>query len=540
MRRAGAAIRRQVSSLRRTLSRTIGLVPGVRAFLGERISAQRAEAEIRTALERRDAHFLQVVRTGVFEAPRSPYRALFRWAGCEFGDLEAGVHRDGLDRTLERLAAAGVYFTADEFKGKKPVVRGVHATRVAPDDFLPQGSRSAFDIVSSGTMNRPVRSYITFAWLAQRALSMAVAFAAHDLHDRAHAIFDGILPAGGGVNNVLIYGRIGVPVARWFARHEASDVWLKRRYYVLMTRAIVAACNRYGPGVSGPDFTKISELQTIVRWIESTLQSGRRCCLATAASNAARIARAAAGMGVSLAGTKFIATGEPLTDAKRDVIERVGATALSRYAYGGGVNIGLGCADPLETDDVHVNEYLLALIAHPEPVSQTGAPIHPLLCTTLHPSAPRLLINVESGDYGVLVRRQCGCALGRAGLTLHVHHIRSYEKFTSEGMNYYQWDLYHLLEHVLPSAFGGGPGDYQFVEVEDPDGQTRLDLRVAPSVGPVDEPRLLDLVHKELGRGSGGHRFMGGVWKRAGTIRVRREPPYSSPRGKTLPLHIPH
>ncbi len=523
----------------RAVKRTASLVPGIRAFLSDRVTVARAESEIRAAVGRREEHFLQVVRTGVFDAPRSPYRPLFKWAGCEFADLEAGVKRDGLESTLEQLARNGVYLTSEEFKGKKPIVRGEHTMRVSPEDFLGLRPPSAIAIASTGTMNQPIRSFVTLGWLAQRALAMAVAFSAHDVLNHAHALYDGILPSGGGVNNMLIYGRIGVPVARWFARTVSADRWLKRRYYYLMTQAIVAASNRYGPGASPPEFIDVEDLQSIVRWIIDMHHGGRGCCIATAASNAARIARVAAEMDLRLVGTTFIATGEPLTDAKRRVIEAVGATTFSRYAYGGGVNVGLGCADPRETDDVHVNEHLLALIPRPTPISPVGTPIYPLLCTTLHHSAPRLLINAESGDYGVLVRRECHCALGRAGLTLHIHHIRSFEKFTSEGMNYSHWDLYRLMEDVLPSEFGGGPGDYQLVEEEDARGQTQLTLRVAPALGRLDEERLLARLHQELARESRGHRFMDAVWQQAGTLRIRREAPHASPRGKIVPLHIP-
>jgi hypothetical protein len=523
------------------VTRSTGLFAGIRAFLADRMSLAQAEADIVEGLALREEHFLHVVRAGVFDSPHSPYRALFRWAGCEYADLEAAVRRGGVDRTLERLAQNGVYVTADEFKGKKPIVRGNRSLSVTPEDFLPRGVRTAITIASSGTMNRPVRSHVTFEWLAQYVPTTALAFSAHDLFDRAHAIFDAIMPAGGGMNSILIYGRLGIPVARWFARRESpAETWLARQYYYLMTQAVIATCNRNGPGAARPAFTAVSEVRTVMDWLSETLRAGRRCCVAATASNAARIARLAAESGVNLQGTKFIATGEPLTDAKRAAIERVGASVLTRYAYGGATPIGYGCADPIATDDVHVSEHILALIQGPRLISDTGPPIHPVMCTTLHPAAPRLLINVESGDYATMARRRCGCALGRAGLTLHVHRIRSFEKFTSEGMNYYHWDMYDLLENILPSLFGGGPGDYQFVEEEEPGGQTRLILRLAPSIGPVDEGGLVARVHEHLSQASAGNRYMDDVWKSAGTITVRRERPYASPRGKVLPLHITH
>jgi hypothetical protein len=145
---------------------------------------------------------------------------------------------------------------------------------------------------------------------------------------------------------------------------------------------------------------------------------------------------------------------------------------------------------------------------------------------------------VENGDYGVLEQRDCGCALGKTGLTLHARHIRSYEKFTSEGMNYFYGDLYECFEKTLPAEFGGGPGDYQLVEEEDENEQTRLTLRVHPQVGAIDEQKVLHRLRDELARGSWANEFRTRVWERAGTLRVRREAPYASSRGKILPLRI--
>ena len=64
----------------------------------------------------------------------------------------------------------------------------------------------------------------------------------------------------------------------------------------------------------------------------------RGCCITTAVSNAARIARGARRLGISLERTKFIVSGEPFTHSKREAIKAVGATGIPRYAYGGSVN----------------------------------------------------------------------------------------------------------------------------------------------------------------------------------------------------------
>jgi hypothetical protein len=231
-------------------------------------------------------------------------------------------------------------------------------------------------------------------------------------------------------------------------------------------------------------------------------------------------------------------TGEPLTDTKREVIESAGARAIPRYAYGGSINISYGCANPVHTDESHVNQHLLALIASPHRVANAGPGVHPLLCTTINPRFPRVLLNVASGDYGNLSQRDCGCLLEKTGLSLHLHHIRSFEKFTSEGMNFFYGDLYELFERTLPCEFGGGPGDYQLMEEEDETGQTRLTLVVHPQVEVLDERKILARLRAELSQRSRGDRFMTDVWAKSGTFKLKREVPYASPRGKVLPLHM--
>jgi hypothetical protein len=137
-----------------------------------------------------------------------------------------------------------------------------------------------------------------------------------------------------------------------------------------------------------------------------------------------------------------------------------------------------------------------------------------------------------------MIRRDCGCALEKAGLPLHLHSIRSFEKFTSEGMNFFYGDLYELFEKTFPCEFGGGPGDYQLMEEEDDKGQTRLTLVVDPEVGALDEKMLLEKLRTAFSNGSRSNRFMTEVWESAGTFRILRQKPHASPRGKILPLHI--
>jgi hypothetical protein len=200
--------------------------------------------------------------------------------------------------------------------------------------------------------------------------------------------------------------------------------------------------------------------------------------------------------------------------------------------------VGYGCGRPARTDEMHVSRHMLAMIEHARPVAEDAVDIRPLLVTSINPLTVRFFLNVENGDYATLTRRDCGCALEKAGFDLHIHRIRSYEKFTSEGVNYLHYDLFELFEKTLPSEFGGGPGDYQLVEEEDDNGQTRLTLLVHPQVGAVGEERLLARLKEILAQGQHSNRLTIKLWQDAGTFRVERRIPYASRRGKIVPLHI--
>ena len=94
------------------------------SFLRRSVSAEDARAILRDRLQRRETDFLALVKHAVFEDRGSPYRRLLGWAGCEYGDIERLVRQRGVEGALSVLFQAGVYLTADELKGRRPVVRG--------------------------------------------------------------------------------------------------------------------------------------------------------------------------------------------------------------------------------------------------------------------------------------------------------------------------------------------------------------------------------------------------------------------------------
>jgi hypothetical protein len=518
------------------VKRTIAFAAALPKFFRERVAPSEAKEQIKILFDTRAERFCEMVRALIYDRPDSPYRKLLHHAGCQFSDLQSHVQRHGLEETLAKLAGEGVYLTSDEFKGKIDVVRGGSSFRVSPKDFERPDLSTGFPIESSGTRNAPTPTFSPLEWRALQTLGTAVFYEAHDLFSSVHAVYEPVI--AGRMLYILINGKLGIPTDRWFALNVAVHGAVEDRYHYLNARLVAKMGNWFGSGIATPEYLDPGDVQPILAWVSEKRRERRQCCLVTVVSNAARIARAARAAGVSLDGLTFHASGEPLTQFKREFVEKTGARIALHYGPGGGNGTSLGCGNYRFIDEVHVPQTMFTFVEHPRPLDCGGPSIHPLMLTTLHASAPRFLLNVQNGDYATMVRRDCGCPLEKVGFTQHLHTIRSFEKFTSEGVNYFSTDVFALIENTIPSEFGGGPGDYQLVEEEDNVGQTRLTLLVHPGVGEVDEEKLLSRLHQALAQGSRNNRFMTGIWRNAGTFRIRRQPPYASARGKILPLQI--
>ena len=201
--------------------------------------------------------------------------------------------------------------------------------------------------------------------------------------------------------------------------------------------------------------------------------------------------------------------------------------------------IGFGCAgQTVAPDDIHLLKDLHAVIQYQRETPFTGVPVDAFLFTSLLSKAPKMLLNVESGDYGVIEARQCGCKVGELGLTDHLYNMRSFDKLTGEGMSFVGTDLLRIIEEVLPAKFGGSSIDYQMVEEEDKKGHTWLSIFVSPEVGEIDEAELVQTVVSELSKGKDTQRMMAEIWSQADMLRVKRMRPLVTAVSKLLPLHI--
>ena len=143
---------------------------------------------------------------------------LFENAGCKLEDLQDLVCAEGLEAALGRLAAEGVYLSTEEFKGKRPVVRGSSTFEIRQKDLQPGRLAWGLQTESSGSSNRPSRSLSSLGWLGRESITTCLFLAAHGLEDHAHAAVDVIAPGAAGVLFLLMAAKTGIRPERWFCR----------------------------------------------------------------------------------------------------------------------------------------------------------------------------------------------------------------------------------------------------------------------------------------------------------------------------------
>jgi hypothetical protein len=509
----------------------------LRGFLKTPISADQALQTVRSRMAARPELLLGMVRSCIYGNPRSPYLALLRVAGCEYGDFESLVRNEGVEGALHTLAARGVYVTIDELKAQSEIRRGSTVFAVREEDFA-NPVRAGHLAARTGASRSPGSPlFYDFDYLADMwALHKHLYLRAWGAADLPSAIWLPIMPGSGPVS-LLISAKMGHLPERWFSPVERRG--FKPSFaHRFGTRAIVEAGRLFGTPLPRPEYVGFDEAARIAAWMREAIGRSGGCTLITYASAAVRACQAAVHEGWDLSGAILQVTGEPFTDAKRAEIEASGTAARPLYAFMEAGTVAAGCLNPASVDDCHLFADAFAVVPLARDVPRLGMSVDAFLFTSLLDTSPKILLNAENGDFGLIESRACGCPFEADGFATHLRQIRSFEKLTGEGMSFLGTDVIRIVEEALPARFGGSSTSYQFVEEEDASGFTRMTLRVSPSVGPVDESAAIACVREALARGGSGRRMMAEVWEKAGTLRVLRAEPIPTQRGKILPLHI--
>lgn len=510
---------------------------GLPRFLEEPLSAERCLDGIRERLNAREDNLLSIFERGIYAQPRSPFRALLLHAGVELGDVRGLLGSDGVEGTLARLYDEGVYVTFEEFKGLSRIERPGLSLAVTPTDFDNPLYLPAYSAANSGSSGTTRRVRLDFDALALNAAYDSVIIDLFQVRERPFAIWLPVPPSLIGLGNILRSAKLGRTVERWFSQNPLDPRVGSLKDYAL-TKYTIHACRRRGVAFPAPEYVPLAEAHVVAEWLAGKVAAGTPAFLAAGPPSAGvRVCLAARERGLDIAGTVFRFTGEPYTAGKARVVAEAGCRATSVYSATELNMMGMGCAHPEEPDEVHFAADRLALIQRERSVGSNGARVGALLFTTLHPSCPKLTLNVEVDDYAVLTKRNCGCPAEKLGFDQHLHTIRSHAKLTSAGTTFLGAELHTLVEQILPARFGGAATDYQLVEGEE-DGLPTVAIVVSPRVGEVDESAVVAAVLEGVRAGAAYHRMMAGFWRDGDTLRVERREPHSTQSAKILPLHL--
>lgn len=338
-----------------------------------------------------------------------------------------------------------------------------------------------------------------------------------------------------GLGSLLTRTLYGDLPEKWFTplrRGEARPAL----EYRLANRVILDLLRLRGITVPPLEPVGLDEAHTVARWAAYRLRETGTVVLRGAVSRAVRVCLAAQEEGLDLTGLRIYGGGEPPTPAKVAQMTAVGAHFVPAYHFTEVGAVALGCAAPCDENDLHLLRDHLALIQHPREIPGFDRFVDTFHFTTLRSTAPKILLNVESDDFGVVEERTCGCRWEELGFTQHVRGIASFGKLTGEGMTLVGSDMVRILEEVLPRTFGGSSLDYQLLEEEDRQGLTRMSLLVHPRLSIDDEEEISRTVLRSIESDGGFAGLAGAIWAQGGTLQVRREEPRLTSRGKFFPL----
>jgi hypothetical protein len=443
---------------------------------------------LRHQMENRERHFLDLARKIVFASPRHPYYEMFRLAGCTERDLANEVARHGLEAALAKLLDAGVYLTHDEFKGRKPVVRGGKEIPSTPAAFLNPLVRGYIETRSGGSRGPGVSARQSTDLSVYRTVYSQLEMREFALAGRALALVRPVLPSALGIQNSLSANLAGQRTHKWFApQNRLRESW----HYRAMTDALVWFGRALGVPLPLPESLPHNDFSPVARWLADEKRRGRLGLVYSYISAAVRVAAAAREAGLDISGTVFLSGGEALTDAKRATVEAAGCEIVSRYFINEIGRIGSACRQMRSGNRVHVFRDGVAVVGRKRRAPLSDVEVDSLLFTTLLPLTTRFLINAEMDDAGVIEPADCSCEFSAHGMTTTVRDLYSYGKLTGQGVTLMGSDALRVLEVALPARFGGGAGDYQLVEI-DAAGQTELVLRVSPRVGSVSTGAVHD------------------------------------------------
>ena len=297
---------------------------GLHGFLRQPIDLNDARLQIKRQLDARADTFLRILQRGIYEQPASPYLRLLRWARIEFDEIAQMARRQGVEHALEHLHASGVYVTLDEFKGRKPIVRGSDLSfAIEPKDFDNPLRSKHYEVTSGGSRSAGTRIVVDLDLLAYEAAYHLIYQSAFGVVGRPMAIWRPLPPGSAGMKNSLYQLKTGQRLRQWFHQNRRS---IDRRSvkYAAFAAATVYGSRMMGRALPVPIFVPPDRALVIARWLAEMKRRGTPALLDCSCSSAVRACLAATRHRLDIADTFFRVGGEPFTPAKARAIAAAG------------------------------------------------------------------------------------------------------------------------------------------------------------------------------------------------------------------------
>ncbi len=504
-------------------------VRGLRGLVRHPVGPDEARALVTREVAERPARFLHSLDRLVWPFPASPTRRLLEAAGLEAGDVRTLVDDLGLTGALGALRDAGVYVSYEEHQGEADVQRGSTRFRISPRDFFNPVTKADYLATTGGSRSAGTPVEVSFAWQRRQGAQRAIQHQLTGLGDRPLAIWLPVFPSAAGFGAVMKNAAGGNVPARWFSQ-TGGDLAGVTRHKRLANRSLPAVNRLARTGFPDPEHLPTADPEPVVRWLRAMVDEHGAAGITGYASSITAAARWATDHGVDLTGVVTYPSSEPVTPGKLAAMRAAGMAPNPTYAFMPEGTMAIAC-DACADEEYHLWDHELAVVTRVR--SRGDGTEVPAFCwTSLAIEAPRVMVNVENDDYGVLREDvDCSCPLAPLGLRTRLQDIRGISKVVAAGVSLEGDTFDRVAEVLLPERIGGGPGDFQFIE-EHGDARTRIVLRVHPRVGEVDEGAALALVRDVVTTDEYGV-LADSVWG-PGSMRVRRAPPRVTKAGKTL------
>lgn len=514
-----------------TARRGVGIARGLRWLAHNPVTLDEARRVIAEEAATRGRRFLDHLDELVWPHPRGPIARLAAHAGIEPGDVRAMVAEAGLTGALEAMRDAGVYVSYEEYQGRVEAVRGSARFSFEPADFFNPVTPADYLATTGGSATgkgTPVE--LSFAWQRRQGRQRPIQHEMAGVRGRPAAVWLPVFPSAAGFGAVMKNMAGGNAPERWFSQipTDLKGISADKR---IANRFLPALGAMTRTGLPAPEHVPTCDPEPVVDWLRDALGRADGALLVGYASSLTAAARWATDHGIDLTGVVANPASEPVTAGKLAVLAAAGVRAYSMYAFVPEGTVGIRC-EHCGPEEYHVWDQDVAVITRRRPRGD-GTDVDAFCWTSLASEAPRVLVNVENDDYGTVRHGvACDCDLGRLGLTTRVGDIRGISKVVTAGVTLEGEVLDRLAEIDLPARLGGGPGDFQFSEIDE-DGHSVLVLRAHPRLGDIEPSDARAAIREALAESDNGL-LAESVWSLRHGLRLERVAPVATAAGKIL------